>query len=153
MQYPDQNIRWSPEHQLHLTLAFLGEQPNSVLEPLCEALCQIDTLPFNLTTDQAGCFHHGALWLGIQKNPELMSLQQKIMFCLQRNRIQVEKRRYHPHITLGRCRINPAEAVEALQARLDQQQFCFQVDRFILKSSRLSPEGAQHTTEAEFILE
>lgn len=153
LQFPAKEIRWSPEDQLHLTLAFLDEQPPSIVAPLCQALSTIEFSPFDLTTQEMGCFKGGALWLGLEANSTLKNLRHKICRAVTQTGIQLENRRYHPHLTLGRCKSNPAPIVEQLQHRLNQQKFSFNVDRFVLKSSRLNPQGAVHQVEAEFIIE
>ena len=53
---------------LHLTLAFLGEQPNADA-----ASCALDRLrfaPFALTLENTGCFGD-VLWVGLRENPQL----------------------------------------------------------------------------------
>lgn len=153
LQYPAKEIRWSREEQLHLTLAFLDKQPSSLMEPLCQALSTIEFSPFELTTQDMGCFKGGALWLGLEASSPLKNLQQKICRAVTQTGIPLESRRYHPHLTLGRSKNNPATAVEELQYQLNQQRFSFNVDRFVLKSSRLYQHGAEHQVEAEFIVD
>ncbi|MGB0467795.1 MAG: RNA 2',3'-cyclic phosphodiesterase [Pontibacterium sp.] len=151
LQFASRDIRWLPADQLHLTLAFPGEQPANCFEPLCEALCEIEFSPFTIKTQDIGCFRQGILWLGITPNAALEQLQKRTMRVLQMAGIPVENRRYHPHLTLGRCKNNPARATEHLQQRLNHQRFDFYVDRFLLKSSLLRQDGAVHRIEAEFL--
>lgn len=153
LQFPAKEMRWSPEDQLHLTVAFLDEQPPAMMEPLCQALSDIEFSPFELITQDMGCFKSGAIWLGLEANTPLKNLQQKICRAVTQTGIQLENRRYYPHLTLGRCKNNPAPVVERLQHQLKQQKFSFNVDSFVLKSSRLHPQGAVHQVEAEFIVD
>lgn len=152
LQFPAKNIRWNKTEQLHLTLAFLDEQPQDNLDNICEALSDINLYPFELITQDIGCFRHGAIWLGFQACEPLKQLQHKITHGMQSCGIHMESRRFHPHITLGRCK-NPAPVVEQLHHRLDYQTFYFSVDHFVLKSSRLHSNGAKHLIEAEFWIE
>lgn len=153
LQFYDKAIRWCPVEQIHLTLAFLGEHPENAIDDICEALSRVELEPFDVRTADAGCFHHGALWLGVEENATLMSLQKKVVNTLKRQGISFQSRRFHPHITVGRSKVNPAEAVEQLQARLNHQSFEFTVGHFVLKSSQLHSTGAVHTSEAEFYLD
>ncbi len=151
LQFPSRSIRWNRSEQIHLTLSFLGDQPDHQLEPLCEALSEIELTPFTLHTKEIGCFRQGALWLGLETSEPLSQLQARINRRVQQCGIALESRRFHPHLTLGRCRKNPAPAVEILQSRLEYRKYSFEVDRFLLKSSVLRQDGAVHQTEAEFI--
>lgn len=150
LAFPHPHMRWSNAEQLHLTLAFLGDQSPDRFEPLCDALTQVTVHPFTLITAGAGCFAQGAIWLGLQHNTELIRLQKQICRAVSSSGIRFQQRRFHPHITLGRCRINPALITEQLQHRLQHQQFQFEIDRFVLKSSTLRQDGAVHCVEAEF---
>lgn len=149
LQFPARLIRWTPPDQFHLTLAFLGEQPEHQLHAICNSLQQVQFKPFELCCDGAGFFPHGALWLSVMHSTELMQLQQRIARTLEHRAIRFEHRRFHPHITLGRCRSQPALAAAALQHRVQPIQF--EIDRFVLKSSVLRQDGAVHQEEAEFL--
>ena len=61
----DRGVRgsYSPEENLHLTLAFIGEYPNA--EPVLDALSSVSFRPFELSLEGMGRF--GDLWwAGIQ---------------------------------------------------------------------------------------
>lgn len=49
---------YSPEENLHLTLAFIGEYPDP--ENILSALADIELKPFTITLDRCGSF--GDLW-------------------------------------------------------------------------------------------
>lgn len=151
LQFPSRSIRWTNSEQIHLTLAFLGDQPDDQFDPLCEALCEVEFEAFSVKTQDIGCFRHGAIWLGLQPNKALEQLQQRIFRVLQVTGFPLESRRFHAHLTLGRCRHNPASATEILHHRLNHRRFSFDVDRFLLVSSVLRQDGAVHQIEAEFL--
>ena len=151
LQFASSQIRWNNTDQFHLTLAFLGDQPENRFDELCEQLAEIHFDPFELKTRDVGCFQHGALWLGFESNSTLLRLQKQLAHKLRSIAIKLEHRRFHPHLTLGRCRNNPGPAVEHLQHRLNHRRFEFGVDRFLLKSSVLRQDGAVHQVEAEFL--
>lgn len=54
----------TPEENLHLTLAFLGEVPEARLGAVQEAMEAVDMVPLTLTFDRLGRFsqREGALW-------------------------------------------------------------------------------------------
>lgn len=150
LQFPARQVRWTASAQIHLTLAFLGDVPNQSLEDLCQQLAKVPLTPLQLTTTDIGCFRQGAVWIGLEANTALSSLQSRLSRTLQEFGLKLEQRRFHPHITLGRCKGSPADITSQLQHRLSQQRFSFQVDEIHLKSSVLSQQGAEHQIEATF---
>ena len=59
-------LRWTPDHQRHLTLAFYGEVPDGSLEDLVSALSAVarTTDPFAVSLRGAGLFDRRTLWIG-----------------------------------------------------------------------------------------
>lgn len=93
------------KENLHLTLVFIGEVPNSVYKKTCAVMDVMRSDAFELTFDRFGRFSQqdGALyWLGAQKNPALLSLQNELVQALKKNQIPVDEKSFKPHITLGR---------------------------------------------------
>lgn len=93
------------KENLHLTLAFIGEVPNSVYKKTCAVMDVMRSEAFELTFDRFGSFSQqdGALyWLGAQKNPALLSLQNELVQALKKNLVPVDEKAFKPHITLGR---------------------------------------------------
>src|SRR5947199_323890 len=74
----DSLVRWTRPEQIHLTLNFLGEVPDSDLAQLCSAMqLAVSTLPpFDLEIAGCGCFPpHGpprVIWAGVTAPPELL---------------------------------------------------------------------------------
>lgn len=99
--------RKEPLENLHLTLVFLGEQPERKLEEVHEAIGTLK-LPA-LSFDLAGLGLFGgekvrAVWAGVAPNPALMRLQEKLETTVRRAGVVTEHRRFVPHVTLGRFR-------------------------------------------------
>lgn len=93
------------KENLHLTLAFIGEVPNSTYKKICAVMDVMRSEAFELTFDRFGRFSQqdGALyWIGAQKNPALLSLQRELVLALKKNQIPVDEKPFKPHITLGR---------------------------------------------------
>ena len=61
---------------------------------------------FSLTLAGVGTFAKGgrstALWVGVERNPQLDHLRSKIETALQRCGLEPERRRFQPHLTLAR---------------------------------------------------
>ena len=92
--------RYSPAHNLHLTLCFIGEysDPDFVFEQME----QIRFSPFELTL--AGYIGHfdDVLWAGIEKSPELEKYVKQLRHVLAENGIPFDRKSFEPHITLLR---------------------------------------------------
>ena len=90
---------FTPEENLHLTLAFIGEFPEA--EPVLEALRAVSFRPFCLGLEGLGCF--GDLWwAGMQPSPPLAALAKKVRHVLAEGGIPFDRKRFSPHITLLR---------------------------------------------------
>ena len=90
---------YTPEENLHLTLAFIGEYPDA--EPVLEALSAVSFTPFILALEGMGRF--GDLWwAGMQASPPLASLARRVRHALAEGGIPFDRKRFSPHITLLR---------------------------------------------------
>jgi len=90
---------YTPEENLHLTLAFIGEVPDA--EPVLEALSAVSFAPFELCLEGMGCF--GDLWwAGMRTSPPLAALSRKVRRALAESGIPFDRKRFSPHITLLR---------------------------------------------------
>ncbi|RDE22648.1 RNA 2',3'-cyclic phosphodiesterase [Motiliproteus coralliicola] len=148
------SIRWSDPNQLHLTLVFIGEVPDTQLKPISEALGQIEFATFELRCRRIGLFRSGSLWLGVEPCQPLQQLQQKQQRILQRfPSIRIRSRRFLPHWTLGRFRRQQRPDLSSYIERNQDLDINIPVDRYILKSSRLLEQGAQHRSEYEYLAE
>jgi len=93
-----------PEN-LHLTLAFLGECSGQETDNAKTAMNMIRFSPFPITIERVGRFRRddGDLWwAGVKENNALQAMQRAIVNELELIGFSLEKRKYSPHITLGR---------------------------------------------------
>jgi 2'-5' RNA ligase len=149
--------RWVPSENYHLTLRFIGETPGYVAEEIDQALLALKARGFSLTLAGMGTFARGgkatALWVGVERNPELEHLRGKIEIALQRCGLEPERRRFQPHVTLARL----DNVVEAKVASYVAAHNLFRTDpvpveHFTLFSSRLGKDQAVYTAEVEYEL-
>ncbi|MFV0491289.1 MAG: RNA 2',3'-cyclic phosphodiesterase [Pseudorhodobacter sp.] len=137
---------------LHLTLVFLGETPPDLLEASHEAADALAMPGFTLAPQGMGLFGKSRprnLWAGLAPCPPLLALQSKLETALHRVGAAPEKRRFLPHITLGRFPpTHPPEStrLETLVAGAgDFSTDPFPVQEFVLFRSQ--PQGtAPHYT-------
>lgn len=87
-----------PEN-LHMTLAFIGE--SNRVAAVKSAMQQCTGAPFKLSLSGVGRF--GDLWwVGIAKNPALLSLADRLRQTLRASGFQIDARVFRPHITIAR---------------------------------------------------
>ena len=92
---------------MHLTLAFLGELPDQVVDDIIKAMEETATLssPFTMELSQLGKFRiHGEnlYWCGVTENESLRKIQKLLVGNLRTYRIPFDHKEFQPHITLGR---------------------------------------------------
>ena len=90
---------------LHLTLAFLGECDAKQADAAKAAMSAVSFEPFTLNIERIGRFKREVgdiWWAGVQENKSLSTLQRNLTDKLITAGFALEKRKYNPHITLGR---------------------------------------------------
>jgi 2'-5' RNA ligase len=89
---------------VHLTLAFLGDQPRRIARELSAAAARISAPSFDLVLDSVDSWRKNAIaWAGVQSvPPPLMELQQKIARSLLVSGLEAEERPFAVHVTLAR---------------------------------------------------
>lgn len=104
---------YTPEENMHLTLAFIGEypEPDDIRLPVLA--------PFEIELDGIGCF--GDLWwAGLKPCPALKSYVAALRHALSDDGIPFDKKRFSPHITLLRRGVgHPAVEVPKVRMRVD----------------------------------
>lgn len=97
--------RFTNKNNFHLTLEFIGEVDEKELSSLTNILYKLKNPPKELITSHIGSFKRrdkDIIWLGIEENKELITLQRNLRNLLINNGFKIENRKYKPHITIGR---------------------------------------------------
>src|ERR1700729_4052105 len=79
--------RWVDPGNLHLTLRFIGEVSEAVAADVDEALLRLKARRFTVQLAGGGVFGNGKprqLWVGVERDPALGTLQSKIELALVR---------------------------------------------------------------------
>ena len=150
-----QGARWVPPENYHLTLRFIGEMAPHRAEEIDMALAALRGKSLELTMAGVGTFSKGGrantLYVGVERNPRLEHLQNKIETALQRVGLEPERRRYQPHVTLARLDNAPDfKLVEFVQAHNLFRAEAFAVEHFTLFTSQLGKEQSVYTAEVEY---
>lgn len=141
---------------LHLTLAFLGDQPEALLADLDARLSLLRRPAFTLRLAGAGTFGGKSprgLHAGLRPCPALTDLRAAVARAARSAGVALAHRRFRPHVTL--LRLRPHEAARlapALAATAGWQGPDWPVRGFGLYRSTLLPEGARHDLLAAYPL-
>src|SRR5258708_32761910 len=113
--------RWVRAENLHVTLKFIGEVPETKLGAIRGALIGVRSeQPVTLDFRGLGFFpnnkHPRVFWAGIEASPNLKTLAEEIENAVERLGIRREKRSFSPHLTLAR--LEPPRLAVQLQPEL-----------------------------------
>ena len=150
--------RWVPPENLHLTLRFIGEVDGGEAEDIYHALSAVRPRSFDITLSGVGHFGTSSevksLWVGVERNAELVALRDRIESALVRVGLEPEGRRFTPHVTLARLRDTPVHRVSTFLAHNSLfRAGPIRVEHFTLFSSFLQGSGPIYTAEADYPLE
>lgn len=112
-----QGIRWVDPERWHITLAFFGEVPVERVPTLCRSLDQLSTAhSFDIRLDGSG-FFSSALWIGVEPDERglpLAQLARAAQRAARAARIDVERKRWRGHLTVGRSRASRPTSIARL---------------------------------------
>lgn len=144
----DGQVRWVASDNVHLTLKFLGDAEASRLPDVTDAVAGVtaEVAPFTLKTTTVGGGSHAGrarvIWVRVGGDLEALSrLQAGIETAAEALGFPREKRKFLPHLTLGRARRGPVSLPDETPCR----PVSFRVDRVTVYRSDLRPEGAVYT--------
>ena len=141
---------WARRPTLHLTLKFLGDVEETSLPEVVAAVARASSCvsSFGFETRALGAFpsprRPRVLWLGVEPVDELFVLQEAVESELADLGLPREKRRFHPHVTLGRIRDPRAESVQEILDELVAPKGRVEVLEVRVMRSTLRPGGALH---------
>jgi 2'-5' RNA ligase len=143
--------RATDEGQLHVTLAFLGDQPDAMVEAAHDALSALRVPAFPLQIQGLGSFGGDVLWAGLRDPAPVVALHNRIVPALYGAGIVLDRRRFRPHVTLARFdRPDPARLATFLQAQSAFPCPAFTVASLGLWRSTLTKGGAVHDELARY---
>jgi len=100
-----QHGNFSVPENLHLTLAFLGECDGKQTSATKSILDKVSFEPFDAAIDCVGRFKRDSgdiWWAGMHENNSLSELQHDLTERLSAAGFTLDRRKFSPHITLGR---------------------------------------------------
>jgi RNA 2',3'-cyclic 3'-phosphodiesterase len=150
--------KWIDPESMHLTLRFIGEVDGGQAEDIDAALRRVSGPAFDLGISGIDCFETGGkvhtLWVGIDKQPLLVRLRDKVDSALVRSGCEPERRKFKPHVTLARFRSDAQARIGSFVQMHNRIAIGpFPVDHFTLFRSHPGSEKAHYEEIAEYALQ
>jgi RNA 2',3'-cyclic 3'-phosphodiesterase len=152
---------WVREENIHLSIKFLGEQPDDVPAALSPLLARLGGAhqPLELQIGGLGAFPNlrtpRVVWMGVEHDPRLELLHHDVERACAELGFALDGRAFRPHLTLARVRSPMAPAAAralAVAARAVRYAGAARVAALSLMESTLAPGGARYTRVASFPL-
>ncbi|MBI1385329.1 MAG: RNA 2',3'-cyclic phosphodiesterase [Rhizobiales bacterium] len=156
LEVPMPGARWIAMDDMHLTLRFVGDVEEPVAEAFVDELAAIRLAPFTLSLDGIGAFGGDkprSLHATVAPSTALVRLQAKHEQAARAAECPPETRRFTPHVTIARLGGTRADDVARFLGRCGAARGApFEVDSFVLMSSRPGRGGGPYIVEAKFPL-
>ena len=165
------DARWAKPESLHVTLKFIGEQPEPAVDQIKHSLTSVSASAVDIHFQGYGFFPTAksarVFWIGMEAGPQLAALAATIDEKMLSLGIPKENRAFSPHLTLARGAGRsasprrhktdaPNRIFQHLQeklAALPTPEFgTMSAPEFFLYQSQLSPKGSKYTKLARFDL-
>lgn len=150
--------RWISPENYHITLRYIGDVDMRTAREVAEELGRLNAVQSftaRLThLDFFGGKKPRALFAAMEPNLILSSLQAAQERVLQQVGLPPDSRKFMPHVTLARLRNTaPEELARFMSEAMRFEPMTFQVERFVLFSSRDSVGGGPYLIEETYDLE
>jgi len=133
--------RWQHIDDLHITIRFLGDLPETRLEEITQALARVHRPAFNIEARNLGLFHkkrQTILYAAIQSTRKLEALCSVVTDVLEPLGFDFGMRPYVPHVTLARLK-KPCGLEEYVKKQGPLLKAHWQETSFMLVRSAASP--------------
>lgn len=163
------DARWVTPESLHVTLKFIGEQPDASIETIKQELGTISAAAISIHFRGYGFFptpqSPRVFWIGMETGSDLPRLAAMLDDKMAALGVPKEERAFRPHLTLARGpggsgsphwrkEDRPNRVFQRLQEKLSQlpvPEFgTMTPHEFFLYRSQLSPKGSKYTKLASF---
>lgn len=154
------NIKWSKTDKFHLTLGFF---PSTSLKQEKNILATINKVApeneqFVIQFQGLGVFPSRndprVLWLGLVRNQQLFKIYSELWQELSRYGFTNDKKKFAPHITLGRIRYmdDKTPLLKLLSENYNKNMFESKVKDILYYESTLTPDGPIYKILGKFPL-
>lgn len=156
MSYQDKSsaVKWVDQGNYHITLAFLGDQQQTDLETLAEQLddyLQQQAFLLKLTHPQPFPETRPKLLAAMaDRCDDILSLQQQVASAVKSTNLIIDKRKFVPHVTLGRYRHTRNRYAGKIPINISFETY---VEEVVLYESVLTSSGAEYEPIYRFPLD
>ena len=149
----DRGVRPVRTETLHLTLRFLGETDEGLVEDI-EALMATaveGVRPFSMSFEGVGAFPNArkprVVWIGLKGADPLVDIARRLEQGVVDLGFKPEKRGFRPHATVARVKhLRRRGRMASLLERWSDASFgAMEVTAIVLKRSQLTPQGAVYS--------
>lgn len=157
-QLSHEKIKWVEEHNIHITLKFLGETAENKIPEINRICHEVagGTNGFSFSLKNLGVFGSSydprVVWVGIEPFTEIASVMKILREKMEAIGFEADRQNLVPHLTLGRIKLLKDKPL--FQQILDQNRQISSeeiiVDRFILFESILKKEGPLYVALQSF---
>ena len=151
------DAHWVPPENFHITLCFAGEVQGGTMRDFEEELSDLAGPRFAVALAGVEQFSTGkqprALVATVERSERLDWLQQKVVTVARNCGIEIERRKFRPHVTLARFGSNAETGHHLAQFIASFSTFKagpWIADQFALYSSRRGRSGSIYTEEAAY---
>ncbi len=144
-----QKHKWEDKNKIHLTLKFIGEVKDELIQPIVKRILFIEEYKkINCKLSKFGFFYRNGkpsiLWLGLNINSEIYNLVEKLNKELESFSIPIEYKRFKPHLTIKRLKGNEDKEFVNNFENVNVPEINFTANEVSLIKSELLPAGSEY---------
>ena len=150
------NLRLVKSENIHLTIRFLGDIDQPIVDSIYEQMKKISFIPFEIELAGLGAFpklsYPRVVWVGIKKGAkQLRNIFEQLETHLRVLGFKPEKKGFSPHLTIARVRTgrNKNRLAELIRELEDYELGLERIECIRLKKSDLTPRGPIYTNLRE----
>jgi len=157
----EDKVKWVNPGIIHLTLKFLGEIREEKLKQVSKAVERVarESSPFLMSIEGMGIFPNFSrprvIWIGAREEEgKLKSLVSSLEKELKKGGFPEEKRRWTPHLTIGRIKFlkKKEKLIDFIQLEKEKRFGEEKVRDIQIMQSQLTPEGPVYTVLNKVLL-
>jgi 2'-5' RNA ligase len=143
------HYRWEARDKVHLTLKFIGEVKEELLQQVTDELEFVKNYSaFDCTISRFGFFFRDnearILWCNLETDESIVSLVDELNDRLKKYDIEVEKRKFKGHLTLLRIKDRVSEKFIKRFKEYKFDPIEFHANQIALIQSVLKPSGSEY---------
>lgn len=151
-------LRWEDNLKIHLTLKFIGEVKEELLESITKELGFLERYQkINCSAERFGFFFKAKdepriLWLGLTIDNSIYSIVNELNKKLSYYSIPIEKRKFKAHLTLLRIKNDVPKDFITKFSNAELPEINFTSNEIVLMKSELTSKGSTYKEIKKYYL-